>query len=86
MSILDLKGKFIKVNKSFADMFNYNSAEFIGLSLLDVTHPSEIEHSIQIMKSLRENKEETNKQLEKKYIKKNGDSFWGFVKNKTTKE
>jgi len=79
MSILDPKGKFIKVNKSFADMFNYNSAEFIGLSLLDVTHPSEIEHSIKIMKSLRENKEERNKQLEKKYIKKNGESFWGFV-------
>lgn len=79
MSILDPKGKFIKVNKSFADMFNYNSAEFIGLSLLDVTHPSEIEHSIQIMKSLRENKEEKNKQVEKKYIKKNGESFWGFV-------
>ncbi|MCZ6701627.1 MAG: PAS domain-containing protein [Ignavibacteria bacterium] len=70
MSILDPKGKFIKVNKSFADMFNYNFAEFIGLSLLDVTHPSEIEHSIQLMKSLRENKEEKNKQLEKKYIKK----------------
>ncbi len=79
MSILDPKGKFIKVNKSFADMFNYNSAEFIGLSLLDVTHPSEIEHSIQIMKSLQENKEERNIQLEKKYIKKNGESFWGFV-------
>ncbi len=60
-------------------MFNYNSAELNGLSLLDVTHPSEIEHSLQIMKSLRENKEEKNKQLEKKYIKKNGESFWGFV-------
>ncbi len=79
MSILDPKGKFIKVNKSFADMFNYNFAEFIGLSLLDVTHPSEIEHSIQLMKSLQENNEEKNKQLEKKYIKKNGESFWGFV-------
>ena len=70
MSILDPKGKFIKVNKTFADMFNYNSAEFFGLSLLDVTHPSEVEHSLQIMKSLRENKEAKNKQLEKKYIKK----------------
>jgi PAS domain S-box-containing protein len=79
MSILTPKANFIKVNKSFADMFGYTPEEFNNISMLDVTHPGEVDHSLKIMKKLQQDKSIKSSKLEKKCIKKNGDSFWGFI-------
>lgn len=79
MSILNPKSNFIKVNKSFADMFGYKIAEFSNISMLDVTHPTEVENSLKVMKALLQDKSIKSRKLEKKYIKKNGESFWGFI-------
>lgn len=78
-AIFDPEGNFIKVNNSFAEMFGYDLEEFNKMNMLDLTHPSEIEHSSEIMKKLLQDKSSKYKNLEKKYLRKNGEIFWGFV-------
>ncbi len=78
-AILNAKGEFIKVNNSFAEMLGYGIEEFKDMNMLDITHPSEIEHSLQIMKELLRDKSIKYRELEKKYLRKNGETFWGLV-------
>jgi PAS domain S-box-containing protein len=78
-AILTPKGEFIKVNNSFAEMLGYGIEEFKNIHLLDITHPSEIEHSLQIMRELEQDKSLNYIQYENKYLRKNGKTFWGFV-------
>jgi PAS domain S-box-containing protein len=78
-AILTPKGEFIKVNNSFAEMLGYRIEELNNIHLLDITHPSEIEHSLQIMKELEQDKSLNYIQYENKYLRKNGETFWGFV-------
>ncbi|GBD89122.1 non-motile and phage-resistance protein [bacterium BMS3Abin03] len=79
MAILSPKLRFIKVNKSFADLFGYIPEELLNLNMVDVTHPSDRKRSIKIAQDLLQNDSKLSVQVEKKYIKKNGDSFWGLV-------
>jgi len=79
MAILSPKVKFIKVNKSFADMFGYTSEELLNMSMVDVTHPADRKRSLKIVQNYFQNGLKLSMQVEKKYIKKNGDSFWGLV-------
>ncbi len=78
-AIFTPKGEFIKVNNSFAEMFGYGFEEFNNIHMLDITHPSEIEHSLQFMKELLQDKSLNYRKFEKKYLRKNGETFWGFV-------
>jgi len=78
-AILNPKGNFIKVNNSFAEILGYGIEQFNNIHLLDITHPSEIEHSQQIMKELEHDKSLKYIQYENKYLRKNGKTFWGFV-------
>lgn len=78
-AILNAKGEFMKVNNSFAEMLGYGIEEFKDMNMLDITHPSEIEHSLQIMKELLRDKSIKYRELEKKYLRKNGETFWGLV-------
>jgi len=78
-AILTPKGEFIKVNNSFTEMLGYEIEEFNNLHMLDITHPSEIEHSQQIMKELVQDKSLNYRKFEKKYLRKTGEIFWGFV-------
>ncbi|MGB5846940.1 MAG: PAS domain S-box protein [Ignavibacteriaceae bacterium] len=78
-AILTPKGEFIKVNNSFAEMLGYGIEEFNNIHMVDITHPSEIEHSLQIMKELLQDKSFRYRKFEKKYLRKTGETFWGFV-------
>jgi PAS domain S-box-containing protein len=78
-AILNPKGNFIKVNNSFAEILGYGIEEFNNIHFLDITHPSEIEHSQQIMKELEQDKSLKYIQYENKYLRKNGKTFWGFI-------
>ena len=78
-AILTPKGEFIQVNNSFAEMFGYRIEEFNNFHLLDITHSSEKEHSLQIIKELGQDKSLNFIQYENKYLRKNGKTFWGFV-------
>jgi len=78
-AILTPEGEFIKVNNSFAEMLGYGIKECNNIHLLGITHPSEIEHSKQIIRELQQDKSLNYIQYENKYLRKNGKTFWGFV-------
>ncbi|MFC2094310.1 PAS domain S-box protein [Bacteroidota bacterium] len=78
-AILNPSGEIIKVNNSFAEMLGYGIEEFNNIHMLDITHPSEVEHSSQIMKELLQDKSFKYRKFEKKYLRKNGGTFWGLV-------
>lgn len=78
-AIVDLRGNFIRVNKVFAELFDCSCEEFIKLNLMNISHPSEIENSIQLIKNLVQDPEIKFKQIEKKYVKKSNEMFWGLL-------
>ncbi|MFZ4414009.1 MAG: PAS domain S-box protein, partial [Bacteroidales bacterium] len=71
MSLIDIKGKFLKVNQHFCDMLGYNISEMDDMKIIDVTHPDDIDTSqLFIKKAL--NGEIDHSEFEKSYIHKHG--------------
>ena len=79
MSLLSPDLNFITVNKSFASSFGYTPEEFGKLNMLEITHPSDINRSLEIAKEFMRSSSLYSKQVEKRYIRKNGEMFWGMV-------
>lgn len=72
MAIVDLSGKWIKVNKSLCDMVGYSDAEMSNLTFQDITHPDDLNIDLENVQRLLR-KEIPSYQLEKRYFKKTGD-------------
>lgn len=75
ISVVDLQGRYLKVNKTYCEMLGYLEPELHQLTFAAITHPENLEtdlhHAQQIFKG-----EIANYQLEKRYIKKNGEILW----------
>ena len=68
MAIVDLSGKWIRVNKSLCGMVGYSESEMPDLTFQDITHPDDLEIDLEnIQRLLR--KEIPSYQLEKRYFK-----------------
>jgi diguanylate cyclase (GGDEF)-like protein/hemerythrin-like metal-binding protein/PAS domain S-box-containing protein len=72
MAIVDLSGKWIKVNKSLCEMVGYSESEMSNLTFQDITHPDDLEIDLENIRRLLR-KEIPSYQLEKRYFKKSGD-------------
>ncbi len=70
--------KFIDVNPKFCDIFGYSKQELLKMTFMDLTHPDFIKSSNMLIKELFQRKEKQIT-IEKKYIKKNGEVFWGAI-------
>jgi len=70
--------RFIKVNRKFSDLMGYSASELSSLTPRDLVHPDDWQTSEDSMKSLvaKQQKEVT---LEKRYVRKGGDVFWGLA-------
>ena len=70
---------FLRVNKHFCDMVGYSPEELLnGMTFLDITHPDDIELSLDALGLLRR-EEVQSLQLEKRYIRKDGTVMWADV-------
>jgi len=68
--------QFVNVNKAFCQMLGYTKAELLQLSIADISHPDDMPKNKDLMqKSL--NGEITFYQMEKRYLRKDGNSIWG---------
>jgi PAS domain S-box-containing protein len=75
IALVDLKGKFIQVNSSFAGMMGYTTEELINKEFQTITHPDDIALGIEEFgKMLRGEKE--NVVFEKRYLSKNKQVLW----------
>lgn len=75
MSHNGFEGKFLQVNKTFCDVLGYSADELLGMTYKEITHPDDLVESIILADGLISDGEGSYN-IEKRYIKKNGDTIW----------
>jgi len=75
IAMIDTKGNWIECNETTLSLFGYSKEELLKLTNLDVTHPDEIGITKQMFKDILTKKKDSYR-YEKRYIRKNGSSFW----------
>jgi PAS domain S-box-containing protein len=87
MAQLKLSGRFLRINRPLCDMTGYCQEELVKKTILDLTHPADVESSRNL--ALRALNEPGNIiSMEKRYIRKDGAIAWGkdsasVVRNET---
>ncbi|MBF0525108.1 MAG: response regulator, partial [Deltaproteobacteria bacterium] len=72
---LSSNGRWVKWNRTFEEMTGYTSSELQHLSVLDLTHPDDIDISKKHRADLLAGRIDSYR-LEKRYIHKNGHTIW----------
>ena len=71
-------GKLLRVNKTFADMMGYEVEEVQQLDLAQITHPDDMDKSIECIRIIMTGEQITHR-FEKRYIHKGGGIVWADV-------
>ncbi|MDH3267437.1 MAG: PAS domain S-box protein [Ignavibacteria bacterium] len=79
MAILSPDGQLTKVNSTFCEMLGYKEEEMIGTNFRDVTHPGDLDKSLEMVKELLTNDSLESKSIEKRYLHKKGDVIWALT-------
>ncbi|MGB5531215.1 MAG: PAS domain S-box protein, partial [Ignavibacteriaceae bacterium] len=79
MAILGPDGQFSKVNNTFCEMLGYKEKEIIGNNFRNITHPGDIDKSLEIVKELLTHDTVENKFVEKRYLHKKGEVIWALT-------
>ncbi|MDQ1238047.1 MAG: two-component system, cell cycle sensor histidine kinase and response regulator CckA, partial [Thermodesulfobacteriota bacterium] len=78
IDVVDANGRFVRVNSSLCNMLGYSEDELMDLTIVDVTHPEDIESSeIQHQSLVRG--ETDSYRFEKRYLTKDGRVVWADV-------
>jgi PAS domain S-box-containing protein len=78
MAIVDLNGSFVQVNPTFLRLFGYEEEEMLRKDIPAVTHPAFIAESLQKVQQTILG-QIPGFVIQKKYIRKSGEEFWGEV-------
>ena len=78
MTLVDLQGRFLKMNPQICLMFGYSQEELEGKSIKDITHPDYQSVSFSFIQQAVEGQVD-HSEFEKLYIHKNGSFVWGLV-------
>ena len=71
MAILDMEGRYQRVNPALCELFGYTESELMGRSFLEITHPSYRKAGEEHTRQLRAGEIDTV-EMEKRYIAKDG--------------
>lgn len=71
MAIVSLDGKWIKVNQYLCDLLGYSKEELVTKKFNDITHPDDLHIGSDMLKKVM-NGEIQKFEIEKRYVKKNG--------------
>lgn len=85
MCLIDLNGKFMKVNQQMCQIFGYNLVEFEQMEVNDITHP----HYKPMFHELREQAVSGAQEhftYEKQYIHKAGHALWGQISSSLVRD
>ncbi len=77
-SITAPDGKFLRINKAFADILGFTIDEMKQINFVEITHPDDLAKSQECVRILLTG-EQTNYRFEKRYIHKNGNIVWTDV-------
>ena len=75
MTLVDLDGRFMKVNRSLCEIVGYSSAELTTLTFPEITHPDDLETDLVYVRRLLSEEIRTY-QFQKRYLHKQGHSVW----------
>jgi PAS domain S-box-containing protein len=78
VTLLGLDFRMTKANPELCRMFGYSEEELAQMTPLEITHPEDLHVSMNLMEDLFKD-EGSIKKLEKRYIKKNGETLWGSL-------
>lgn len=70
--------RMIRVNPRFGQMLSYSEEELARMTPLDITHPGDLDPSINILEHLFTG-DATIRKIDKRYLKKNGEIMWGSL-------
>ena len=76
MVVKDSSGRILETNPALRGMLGYGEGELRGMSRRDLTHPEDVENDARLFEKLVRGEHE-NVQIEKRYLKRDGDAFWG---------
>jgi PAS domain S-box-containing protein len=68
-------GRWLRINQKYCDVVGYTEEEIKALTIQGITHPDDLETSMQHYQLLLEGKLD-NYSLEKRYIRKDGSTIW----------
>lgn len=75
---LAINGRVTRVNRFMCQMFGYSMDEFLKLDMFQITHPDDLQVSIEKLQHLRE-LGQGSYSLAKRYLKKNGSPIWALI-------
>ena len=84
IALVDLEGQVFLSNQALRNMLGYTEKELQSMSILEITHPEDIEKDLILAAELFQGAKDYY-QLEKRYIKKNGDIVWANLTGSTVK-
>jgi len=76
MGVVDLAGQLIASNPALHKIIGYSPEELLTMTLVDYTHPDDATIDLALYQELLAGKRDYY-QMEKRFIKKNGQLFWG---------
>jgi PAS domain S-box-containing protein len=71
---IDLKGRFLLVNKCYCDITGRKEKELLGLKMQDITHPDDLAAKVALLKKLK--KQGGAFVMEKRYVRPDGEIVW----------
>jgi diguanylate cyclase (GGDEF)-like protein/PAS domain S-box-containing protein len=78
MSLVDLDGRFIQVNRAFSDITGYDGAELLGKSSQSITHSEDLESDLQHLRRMVAG-EIDHYQIETRFLHSAGHPVWTRV-------
>ena len=79
MAILELDGRFIQTNPAFRKILGYQENELNEMNFRDITHPGDLDKSVQLTMELLRNEAYENRFIEKRYLSREGDIIWALT-------
>lgn len=78
IALTNLDGSFIKTNKTFYELFNYNEDELLTINIFQLMHAADLVNFQTFMQQLIENKAQSQ-QLELQCSQKGGENVWVII-------
>ena len=75
IALADMDGNFISVNDMYCNLLGYSKDELLKLKFIDITHEDDLAVNEVFNKKMQKGETESFS-IEKRYLKKNGDTLW----------
>ena len=79
MAQVSLGGRFLLVNQGLCDLWGFSREELLERTFQQISHPDDLDLSVNVSKRLIAREIQTHTTLEKRYIHKDGHVVWGKI-------